>query len=135
MPYTSSSLTPTKYGIFPSRRVSRGAWLATMLGMMLFFGLLFRRRQYRVPVLVVLVVLAAGAIAFVIKTEQSQKRLQNAFTPGTRDDTSVRLYLWKPTVAMWLDHFWLGVGPAHYDERFRAYRPPAVQARPWRAHN
>ena len=36
---------------------------------------------------------------------------------------------------MWLDHFWWGVGPAHYDYRFREYRPENVQMRPDRAHN
>jgi hypothetical protein len=36
---------------------------------------------------------------------------------------------------MWQDHFWLGVGPAHYDYRFPAYRPATVQQRPDRVHN
>ena len=36
---------------------------------------------------------------------------------------------------MWQDHFWVGVGPAHFDHRFPAYRPAEVQARPNRAHN
>jgi len=36
---------------------------------------------------------------------------------------------------MWLDHFWWGVGPAHYDYRFREYRPEGTQLRPDRVHN
>jgi O-antigen ligase len=38
---------------------------------------------------------------------------------------------------MWKDHFWFGVGPAHFDERFRSYRPADfhLQLRPERAHN
>jgi hypothetical protein len=36
---------------------------------------------------------------------------------------------------MWLDHFWWGVGPAHYDYRFREYRPETFRLRPDRAHN
>ena len=36
---------------------------------------------------------------------------------------------------MWLDHFWWGAGPAHYDYLFREYRPESVQLRPDRAHN
>jgi hypothetical protein len=36
---------------------------------------------------------------------------------------------------MWRDHFWWGVGPAHYDYRFREYRPESVQMSPDRAHN
>ena len=27
---------------------------------------------------------------------------------------------------MWQDHPWIGVGPAHFDYRFRAYRPPKL---------
>ena len=38
---------------------------------------------------------------------------------------------------MWQDHPWTGVGPAHFDYRFRAYRPESsyVQGRPDRVHN
>jgi len=36
---------------------------------------------------------------------------------------------------MWRDHFWCGVGPAHFDYRFREYRPEILQARPDRVHN
>ena len=36
---------------------------------------------------------------------------------------------------MWRDHFWWGVGPAHYDYRFREYRPESLQMRPDRVHN
>jgi hypothetical protein len=36
---------------------------------------------------------------------------------------------------MWRDHTWLGVGPGHFDHRFRAYRPASVQLRPDHAHN
>ena len=36
---------------------------------------------------------------------------------------------------MWRDHFWWGVGPAHYDYCFREYRPVSVQVSPDRAHN
>ena len=40
-------------------------------------------------------------------------------------------------MAMWKDHFWFGVGPAHFDYRFRQYRPaePGLQFRPDRVHN
>ena len=43
--------------------------------------------------------------------------------------------LWMAAERMWRDHFWWGVGPAHYDYRFREYRPVNVQMRPDRAHN
>jgi len=47
----------------------------------------------------------------------------------------VRYELWRSAALMWRDHFWFGVGPGHFDHRFREYRPEAVQRRPDRAHN
>jgi len=46
-----------------------------------------------------------------------------------------RAEMWTAAERMWKDHFWFGVGPAHYDYRFREYRPYNVQERPDRAHN
>jgi O-antigen ligase len=43
--------------------------------------------------------------------------------------------MWTAAEQMWRDHFWWGVGPAHYDYRFREYRPESVQMSPDRAHN
>ena len=52
-------------------------------------------------------------------------------------DTSAdsRLMLWRSAVQMWADNPWCGVGPAHFDYRFREYRPVTVQGRPDRVHN
>ena len=50
-------------------------------------------------------------------------------------DLAVRLDIWTAAEQMWRDHFWWGVGPAHYDYRFREYRPESVQMSPDRAHN
>jgi hypothetical protein len=36
---------------------------------------------------------------------------------------------------MWTEHPWWGVGPAHFDTRFRNYRPEGVQLTPDRTHN
>ena len=43
--------------------------------------------------------------------------------------------MWMVAERMWLDHFWWGAGPAHYDYRFREYRPERVQLQPDRVHN
>jgi len=45
------------------------------------------------------------------------------------------LKMWDAAERMWLDHAWWGVGPAHYDYRFREYRPADLQGRPDRCHN
>jgi hypothetical protein len=54
-----------------------------------------------------------------------------------RQIEDVRFRLWPPAVAIWKDHLWFGAGPAHFDSRFRQYRPadPELQARPERVHN
>jgi len=43
--------------------------------------------------------------------------------------------MWATAERMWLDNPWWGVGPAHFDYRFREYRPENFQARPDRCHN
>jgi hypothetical protein len=49
-------------------------------------------------------------------------------------DTGVRLKMWRAAGQMWRDHPWWGVGPGHFDYRFREYRPAGFQARPEHAH-
>jgi tetratricopeptide (TPR) repeat protein len=58
-------------------------------------------------------------------------------TPGQTAelDLAIRLDIWTAAEQMWRDHFWWGVGPAHYDYRFREYRPENVQMSPDRVHN
>jgi hypothetical protein len=58
-------------------------------------------------------------------------------TPGeaVELDLVVRPGIWTAAEQMWRDHFWWGVGPAHYNCRFREYRPESVQMSPDRAHN
>jgi tetratricopeptide (TPR) repeat protein len=46
-----------------------------------------------------------------------------------------RVMLWESALKIWQEDIWWGVGPAHYDYRFRQYRPELVQQRPAWAHN
>src|SRR5439155_18262433 len=110
--------------------ISRGGWLATLVALLLFFILLIRRPGYRIPSLVVVVILVAAGALFYSKADRARKRLESTFLLDFSDTISVRVWLWKPTIQMWLDHFWFGVGPGHYDDRFPAYRPAEIQARP-----
>jgi len=115
--------------------VSRGGWLATLAALLLFFVLLIQKRQYRIPALIVLLLLV-GAVAFAYsKAELARKRLENTFVLESQDTVRIRAWLWGSTVRMWLDHFWLGVGPGHFDYRFPNYRSEEFQARPGYAHN
>jgi O-antigen ligase len=115
--------------------VSRGGWFASGIALAVFFGLLVRRHHYRIPALAVLVLLLAGGTTFYLKSHELKKRTQQIFTMGVADDTHIRVWLWKPSLRMWLGHFWSGVGPAHYDDRFPEYRSAEIQARPGYAHN
>ena len=115
--------------------LSRGGWLATLLALLLFFILLIRQRQYRLPALIILVLLvSAGAFSY-SKADRARKRLENTFLLDSPDTVRIRVWLWKTALRMWEDHFWLGVGPGHFDYRFPNYRSEEVQARPGYAHN
>ena len=83
-----------------------------------------------------------GGTVFV--TKYLSKTVSYMRRVGTADGTAessveldfpVRRDLWIAAEQMWRDHFWWGVGPAHYDYRFREYRPESIQLSPDRAHN
>lgn len=113
--------------------ISRGGWIATALALTVLFSVLLRQRQYRIPAIVALTVLLGFGIAFVSNARLTQKRFSEMFVSGKLED--VRFRLWKPAVNMWEDHALWGVGPGHFDLRFRQYRPEDVQVRPYYVHN
>ena len=113
--------------------VSRGGWIATVLGVLLFFAVLASRRGYRIAALSFFLLVAGVGGFLVVNAQQAHQRFERILAGGRLDD--VRFQLWQPTVQMWREHFWLGVGPAHFDHRFPEYRPPFIQLRPDRAHN
>jgi O-antigen ligase len=114
--------------------VSRGGWASTLVALLLFFGVLLTHRTYRLPSLVLLVVLAGTGAYVVPKSEVFHTRIRQLVAGGQfRDDA--RFALWQPALRAWQNNVWWGVGPAHYDFRFRQYRPLDIQARADRAHN
>lgn len=116
--------------------ISRGGWLATGMAVLLFTGLLFLRRSFRLPtLLLVLAVLGAGGF-FASRSTSLQERFKQAFPEGQPAKAEdVRFELWRPAVQIWREHLWFGAGPAHFDRVFPAYRPPGIQLRPDRVHN
>lgn len=115
--------------------MSRGGWAAAAVALVVLFGWLgWRRRELRLPVVLAVAVLAAGGILFLMRSDKARSRIENVSTDGTMDSAG-RRELWKPALAMWRDHRWLGVGPAQFDVIFPAYRVPRFQAAPVRAHN
>jgi hypothetical protein len=43
--------------------------------------------------------------------------------------------IWHAALQLWHENPWWGVGPGHFDHRFRAFRPALVQNQPDRVHN
>ncbi|MGA2685712.1 MAG: O-antigen ligase family protein [Verrucomicrobiota bacterium] len=117
---------------------SRGGWVAVAVGLLALLIVLICQRHHRWPHFCLLIILLIGGTIFTtryltttsIYTERVKK-------PGTfmQLDWGVRRDMWVAAVQMWRDHFWVGVGPAHYDYRFRQYRPETMQMRPGWVHN
>jgi O-antigen ligase len=115
--------------------LSRGGWIATALSLCAFALVLLRKRAQRIPLLVAVLVISTTAYLFANRSELVQQRVERALAVGQEGHIRSRAWLAVPTTRMWLDHFWFGAGPAHFDYRFPAYRPEELQARPGRAHN
>ncbi|MGA2656123.1 MAG: O-antigen ligase family protein [Verrucomicrobiota bacterium] len=114
--------------------VSRGGWVSTLVALLLFFGVLLTQRAWRLPSLVLLVVLAGTGLYLVPKSEVFRTRARQLVAAGQFQDDA-RFALWQPALRAWQHNVWWGVGPGHYDFRFRQYRPLEIQARADRAHN
>ncbi len=117
---------------------SRGGWVAATVGLLALLGILVGHRNHRWGALTVLVILIGGGAFFsahyLSKSVSYMTHVKSPDAGGIRD-LDLRLDLWRAGESMWQDNFWWGVGPGHFDYRFRQYRPETVQARPDRAHN
>jgi O-antigen ligase len=117
---------------------SRGGWVAVVVALLVLLGTLIFHRNHRLPAFLLLVILAGGGTVFVTNyLSKTLSYMRRVGTPGEAGELNlaVRLDIWTAAEQMWRDHFWWGVGPAHYDYRFREYRPESVQMSPDRAHN
>jgi O-antigen ligase len=115
--------------------VSRGTYASAGLAMLLFFGVLLLHPKYRLPSLVLLVILVAAGTYFLTKSFPVRVRFLPILEGGGRIETDTRYLLWRAAIQVWQQNPWWGVGPAHYDYRFRQFRPVEVQLRPGWAHN
>ena len=117
---------------------SRGGWVAVAVALLVLLGTLIFHRNHWLPALLLLFVLAGGGTIFVTNyLSKTLSYMHRVGTPGQTAelDLAIRLDIWTAAEQMWRDHFWWGVGPAHYDYRFREYRPESVQMSPDRVHN
>jgi O-antigen ligase len=115
--------------------VSRGTYVSTSLAMVLFFGALLLHRTYRLPSLVLLVVILGAGLYFLPHSSSVQARLKPMLTGTGRVEDDTRIIMWRTAFRVWQDNVWWGAGPGHYDYRFLQYRPGDVQLRPYWAHN
>jgi O-antigen ligase len=125
-------------GVGLATTFSRGGWLAATAGIIAMLVLLICNRKHRLRAIVLLLALAAGGAVFISAFLSHSVSYINRIEAPRKDspgDLGYRLEMWQAAEKMWTDHFWFGVGPAHYDYRFRQYRPEPVQGRPDRAHN
>jgi O-antigen ligase len=117
---------------------SRGGWTACAVALLALLVILIFHRNHRIPALLLLVVLVVGGTYFTKNYLEKSLPYMNR-VEGTldskQDKLDFRRGMWAAAKEMWRDNFWWGVGPAHYDYRFRQYRPEHVQGRPDRAHN
>ena len=118
---------------------SRGGWVAVVVALLVLLGTLIFHRNHRLPAFLLLVVLAVGGTIFVTnylsKTLSYIRRVETDLQDKPENVLNLHRGMWTAAEQMWRDHFWWGVGPAHYDYRFREYRPESVQMSPDRAHN
>jgi O-antigen ligase len=115
--------------------ISRGTYVSTALALALFFGVMLFHRTYRLPALVLLVVMIGAGAYYLPKSVSVEARLKPLLTGQGRLEDDVRIVLWKSAIQVWQQNPWWGVGPAHYDYRFHQFRPAMVQLRPGWAHN
>jgi len=117
---------------------SRGGWVAVAVALLVLVVILTFHRNHRQPALVLLVILAGGGVIFVTKylsMSLSYIHRVESSTDSGQLNYAIRRDMWVAAGQMWQDNFLWGVGPAHYDYRFREYRPQNVQLSPDRAHN
>ena len=118
---------------------SRGGWAAAALALLALLGILICHRQHRLPAFLLLVLLIVGGAIFTNKylarTATFVERQKSVGMNVNNVGLALRSDLWLAAVKMWRENFWWGVGPAHYNYRYSAYRTERVQAQPDRAHN
>ena len=120
---------------------SRGGYLAALVGTFLILVILLGHRNHRWKAIILLLALLGGGGFMVSKylsrTIGYMRRVDSPDQQGGSlvADARSRLEIWSTAVRMWRDNPWCGVGPAHFDYRFREYRPEMMQARPDRVHN
>jgi hypothetical protein len=102
--------------------------------MVAFVVVLIFHRGYRLIGLSLLVALVLSGVILAPKFINIQQRAETALREATNQEYS-RYLLWRPALELWSQDKLMGLGPGHFDYRFRSVRPQEMQLRPDRAHN
>ncbi|HXI73629.1 MAG TPA: O-antigen ligase family protein [Verrucomicrobiae bacterium] len=120
---------------------SRGGWVAAGLALLTLLGILICHRQHQLPAFLLLLCLVGGGAIVTAKYLTRSPTYVQRVRPTLEDNMTssdlldMRRNMWAAAEEMWRANFWWGVGPAHYNYRFPAYRIEHVQRQPDRAHN
>lgn len=115
--------------------MSRGTWIATTITLAFLFAVLLFHRTYRLPSVILLVLLIGACVFLSPRATLFKARLQKLATAEGKLDDDARFDLWRPALQLWRENPWWGIGPNHFDYRFRALRPETIQLQPDRVHN
>ncbi len=118
--------------------MSRGGWVAASFGLLVLLAVLAHTpRQWVALAVFVSILFGAGYLAYShsVAMQSRLADMRKMIQRGVQNDT--RFGLAAAAFRMWQDYPWFGVGPAHFDVRFRGYRAEhgLFQKRPGRAHN
>jgi O-antigen ligase len=119
------------FGIAGAR--SRAGWMAAGAALALMILILLRRKGQRWIALVLLAALSTSGYWLYSRTVAS--RVTEVELTG--HGREIRLRLWEAALKIWKENPWYGVGPDHFDHRYRQYREAVdrTQTRPGRTHN
>lgn len=113
---------------------SRAGWLAACVSVGALVLVLLRYRSFRVPAAALLLLVLASGVWAIQRHSVNEGKFGLKFSVD-RVARDLRNDMWSSAWRMWQDHRAFGVGPGHFDARFRQYRPDSVQMRPDRVHN
>jgi O-antigen ligase len=115
--------------------LSRAGCAALALGLLAMFSVLIFNRDFRLKAIIAIAVILIPSAWIATKSINAQHRMKKGFSEaGFGDD---RFLIWPAATSMWRENYWTGVGPGHFDLRYRPYRPflEQLQARPEYVHN
>jgi tetratricopeptide (TPR) repeat protein len=102
------------------------------VGLLVVLGILLGHQHHRKFAALTLLLLGGGIAASLTAWLTHATSFNNHLVSpqgGVNTDVYTRVEVWAAARRMWLDHFWWGVGPAHFNEYFNEYRPPDLQMR------